>query len=356
MAKLRKYIITGSICLSLIILSACNLPLSNTNNDSISSAAYETSASSTDDILNILMQSMLNNKNDCTFFVTDESLINADDWLNSLAGIEQIKCEYRRVKGGFNVSVSFSYWDNYAIVNAYKTQDTSALNDRQLELYNKYIEILNEVTSPSNSDCKNELAIHDYLVKNISYVEQENGIYNAYNALINHTAVCSGYTECFKTFMDMLGIENTTISGTAGNELHIWNAVKLDGEWYQVDVTWDDPVGASTSYIDHSYFNVTDTDMAVDHSWDTDAANQIKAAGTKYSYANYAGLIQVNSQKEFNSLLNSFVKNKTKHFELASNTTIDIKSGFNTLNAALSYSYKNVSRNGQMIYIINITY
>ena len=103
-------------------------------------------------------------------------------------------------------------------------------------------------------------------------------------------------------------------------------------------------------------FNVTDTDMAVDHSWDTDAANQIKATGTKYSYANYAGLIQVNSQKEFNSLLNSFVKNKTKHFELASNTTIDIKSGFNTLNVALTYSYKNVSRNGQMIYIINITY
>ena len=46
--------------------------------------------------------------------------------------------------------------------------------------------------------------------------------------MINGEAVCSGYTESFKTFMDMLGIENYTISGKAGNEQHIWNAVLLD--------------------------------------------------------------------------------------------------------------------------------
>ena len=39
--------------------------------------------------------------------------------------------------------------------------------------------------------------------------------------MINGEAVCSGYTESFKTFMDMLGIENYTISGKAGNE-HIY--------------------------------------------------------------------------------------------------------------------------------------
>lgn len=45
--------------------------------------------------------------------------------------------------------------------------------------------------------------------------------------------------------MDMLGIENGTVSGEAGDEQHIWNTVKLDDQWYHVDVTWDDPIGSS---------------------------------------------------------------------------------------------------------------
>lgn len=57
--------------------------------------------------------------------------------------------------------------------------------------------------------------------------------------------------------MDMLGIENGTVSGEAGNEQHIWNTVMLDGQWYHVDVTWDDPIGSSFEYTDHAYFNIS---------------------------------------------------------------------------------------------------
>ena len=60
--------------------------------------------------------------------------------------------------------------------------------------------------------------------------------------------------------MDMLGIENGTVSGEAGDEQHIWNTVKLDDQWYHVDVTWDDPIGSSFEYTDHSYFNITAKD------------------------------------------------------------------------------------------------
>ena len=62
--------------------------------------------------------------------------------------------------------------------------------------------------------------------------------------MINGEAACSCYTEISKTFMVMLGIEIYTKSGKAVNEQHIWNVVKLDNDWYQVDVTWDDPVGS----------------------------------------------------------------------------------------------------------------
>ena len=116
------------------------------------------------------------------------------------------------------------------------------LNERQLVLYDKYAKILEEIISPNQSDIEKEIAIHDYLVDNINYVDTGDSSYNAYSALINGIAVCSGYTECFKTLLDMLGIENATISGEAGGQQHIWNVVNLDNHWYHVDVTWDDPV------------------------------------------------------------------------------------------------------------------
>ena len=192
---------------------------------------------------------MSDNQTSCNIFVPDPDLIDANEWLTRISGIEQIKCEYRRIKDGYNLVVTFECWDNYAIIKAFNSGNTSQLNSRQVELYNKYIEVLAEVTSPARSDYENELAIHDYLVSHITYIDNGGSTFNAYDAMINGEAVCSGYTESFKTFMDMLGIENYTISGKAGNEQHIWNVVKLDNDWYQVDVTWDDPVGLSLIHI-----------------------------------------------------------------------------------------------------------
>ena len=70
---------------------------------------------------------------------------------------------------------------------------------------------------------------------------------------------------------------------------HAWNQVKLDGDWYAVDLTWDDPMG---SYEDipaagepghHRYFNVTGGFLLEsDHQWDYDAVPE--AEGTRYAW------------------------------------------------------------------------
>lgn len=79
-------------------------------------------------------------------------------------------------------------------------------------------------------------------------------------------AVCAGYAYAFQYLMQKCGIECTKISGDAVNEdgvneKHAWNLIKIDGEYYYTDVTWDD---SSTTVqevkntdIGFSYFCVT---------------------------------------------------------------------------------------------------
>lgn len=324
--------------------------------NAISNIAYEKTASSTKEIIEYINECVSDNRTVCELFIEDESLIDANSWLSAIDGIEQLKCEYKRVRNGFNVRVTYESWDNYAIMKAYRNNSTLELNERQLTLYNKYIQILNTVTSPDNSDIENELAIHDYLVENVTYVDTGDSSYNAYNALVNGIAVCSGYTECFKTFMDMLGIENGTVSGEAGNEQHIWNTVKLDNQWYHIDVTWDDPIGSSFEYTDHSYFNITANDMALDHTWDRERYKEYEKCGTKYSYVKYTGVNVVSNTAQLNRLIRNTINNKETLIVFACTFTTDLKNSVSKTGEALYYTYKTVPRTNYTLYTVAFNY
>lgn len=90
--------------------------------------------------------------------------------------------------------------------------------------------------------------VHDYLIDNTDYdsLAGEN-IYNVYGTLINKKSVCEGYARSFKYIMDELNIPCIIACGIGKNstgaaESHAWNYVQVEGEWYAMDVTWDDPV------------------------------------------------------------------------------------------------------------------
>ena len=310
----------------------------------IPKAAFSQSADTTEEIVQAIIASMDSDNNVCELFITDEELIDANKWLSLINGIEQLRCEYRRIKNGFNVRITYECWDNFAIIKAYRSESTYNLNERQLVLYDKYTKILEEIISPNQSDIEKEIAIHDYLVDNINYVDTGDSSYNAYSALINGIAVCSGYTECFKTLLDMLGIENATISGEAGGQQHIWNVVNLDNHWYHVDVTWDDPVGSSSDYIDHSYFNISADDMALDHTWDRSRYSAYEKCGAKYSYCRYKKLPLISNVNQLNKLIYSTVKNKTAHIEFTTTYNADLKEAISRTGQQLSYSYIDIQQ------------
>ena len=125
-----------------------------------------------------------------------------------------------------------------------------------------------------------ELAVHDWLVEWGSYDRTvydnpnhsgRTGYRDPWGMLVGGYGNCLGYSSTFQLLMDLSGVECITVVGAAfgSREDHAWNMVKLDGEWYCVDVTWDDPTGAARNGRHHRYFNVTSAYLReTDHQWD----------------------------------------------------------------------------------------
>ncbi len=118
-----------------------------------------------------------------------------------------------------------------------------------------------------------ELEIHDYIIDNCDYsLEDENIGSSVYGALVAGKAACEGYSKAAKLLLDAAGIENTVITGksesdTGPSGAHMWNVVRLNGKWYHLDCTWDDPIDESGKETkNHLYFNVNDKSISHTHS------------------------------------------------------------------------------------------
>jgi hypothetical protein len=158
-------------------------------------------------------------------------------------------------------------------------------------------EILSEIISPGMSDYEKELAIHDYLINHCRYDRESLGqgeippeSHSAYGALVMGTAVCEGYAKAAKLLLDGAGIENTIVIGDSKGVSHAWNLVKIQGEYYHLDTTWDDPIledGGET--LKYTYFNLTDNEIRKDHQWET--SDYPAAQGTRFNYYVYNDLV-----------------------------------------------------------------
>lgn len=148
------------------------------------------------------------------------------------------------------------------------------LTGKKEEFANKIQEIIEPIES-GLSEYERELYIHNYLLENCEYDKTaaelvyndissgSDASFTAYGALINGRAVCQGYADAISYLLSCVGIENTEISGTSQGENHIWNAVKINGDWYYLDATWDDNGDESTQY---DYFNITTEQLEYDHT------------------------------------------------------------------------------------------
>lgn len=356
-----RYLVQYSLILCMVLLcqalSACgniyDIDTLLSGSKAASSDSRYTLCTSQDDITSLLLQTMYENKDSCTFNVPDKSYVDADAWLNSLAGLNKIHCEYITYSGFCQVTAQIEYWDNYPIIYAYRSNDISALNEQQTAMYDRYCDILSSTVSSSNPDVINELTVHDYIVNNVRYVLDRNSDSPAYDALFNGSASCSGYTEVFQTLMDMAGIRCIPVTGQAGGDSHIWNMVCLDGQWYHVDTTWDDPVGGDGT-IRHNYFNITDDDILLDH---TIESGHPAATGTDLAYYNVLGYTLFSSQSELNHYLASQIKSHAASCNfMTRGFTPDIRAGVKCGKKTVSYRVLATERTGYSTYTVTFEY
>lgn len=115
------------------------------------------------------------------------------------------------------------------------------------------------------SDYDKVVYIHDYLVRNISFIGDGEENLTVYGALCRGKAQCEGYAFTFKYLCTLAGIDCITVTGSNGAEtLHAWNMVDLDDIWYNVDTTWDDPLLNNTDnsdFLRRYYLLVPDSDI-----------------------------------------------------------------------------------------------
>lgn len=163
--------------------------------------------------------------------------------------------------------------------------------------------IIGQIINSSMNEYDRVKAIHDYIVKNVNYdlASIQNGTINGNNhpshtaegALCKNLAVCDGYAQAFELLCAEAGIYAYMMYGegvhaSGDKESHAWNVVRINGEWYQVDCTWDDPIvngavvgdGSNITYV---YFLLTDGEMYADHILDaTWSKNAKKCTSTLF--------------------------------------------------------------------------
>jgi hypothetical protein len=162
------------------------------------------------------------------------------------------------------------------------------------------------------SDFDKEKALHDYIVNNTRYDYQNylndtipDESFEEYGCLVLGVAVCEGYAEAIKLLCDLSGLECILVMGKTINnytdEGHAWNIVKIDGEYYHVDVTNNDPVTPDNSNIlTYQYFNLSDSEMALYNSWNR--ADYPICTGTKNNYYNKYGMV-ASDRKDFDRVV-----------------------------------------------------
>lgn len=108
--------------------------------------------------------------------------------------------------------------------------------------------------------------VHDWLCKNVTYsIEYNTDIYGVF---VNGYANCYSYAKAFISILTCLNIPCIEVSSIDMN--HSWNLVYLNGEWYHVDVTWDDYDNINGISVDYKYFLKSDEYMQrLERTWDT---------------------------------------------------------------------------------------
>ncbi len=215
------------------------------------------------DILNIYYTIINSGMTDFTFYCPEEYT----ECINDVNYISNNQSLLSNINNFVQVYNSFSHIET----------EFDSLGKVQVVIHHTYTEeqiteidtvvakVMTSLLTPEMTTEEKIKVLHDYIVNTTKYDKDrsDNKIKKyhsdiAYGALIEHYAICGGYADSMKIFLDRLGIENFKIA----SENHIWNFVKVNDTWYHLDLTWDDPVtDTGEDILEYDYFLITTDEL-----------------------------------------------------------------------------------------------
>ena len=208
------------------------------------------------------------------FSVPDGTSVNAfvvDQWFSSL----EVPLTYEYLPSNIIV-VHFNYSGDTAVLARFYGRDV-ALDPEWEEALAGLIEARKQITAnlPDSSTQTLVHGIYKYIMEHTEYdhdtcdgLRSNPRAYNIIGVLADGLAVCEGYSDTFTVLCKSFGIDVVQMVGylRASGGAHAWNAVNIDGTWYQVDATSDDPSGNANN-CGYNYFLISDEQMAFTHNW-----------------------------------------------------------------------------------------
>lgn len=186
-----------------------------------------------------------------------------NNFVHPFNGFKDIETEIDST-GKITVRIKRIYTDEMIIILNYKIDEI----------------LKNNITDNMNDKDKIK-AIHDHIINNAKY-DQDRSDKNilkyksdtAYGPLIEGYGLCGGYTDAMMLFLEKMQIKNYKIS----NDNHIWNYIYVDGNWYHLDLTWDDPIVSDGSdALEYTFFLITNKELQSlntnEHSYDISIYN-----------------------------------------------------------------------------------
>lgn len=201
----------------------------------------------------------------------------------------------------FYVSGEYSWYHNNVNITSLGFSYKAVTDAEKQAFESKIAEAVSLVTD-AMSDEEKALVLHDYLAQHCAYAYKEYtegtvyscpNVFNAYGALVEGKAVCQGYALAYVELLKRVGIPSYICNSASMN--HAWNVVLIDGAWYHVDVTWDDPTWNKEGQVRHTYFLLSDAEMGSTRRGHSNWEDNVDCSSTKYDSTDY-WWISVNSQ------------------------------------------------------------
>lgn len=210
-------------------------------------------------------------KNPADFPLQKESEDAADQlmrWLNqALANYPNLCTLFTKLEYSYTADTSHNrYLKDFSVYSPVKAGEIRNTT-------NSYKEKLTELVSvPKSSRTMTKVEkiryVHNEIIRTADYAYTNDYTNNtAMAVLLNKKGVCQSYAYTFNNAMREIGVDSVLLVSST----HAWNAVRINGKWFYVDVTWDDPTyedpnDISSTYIRYDYFLVAPTAFAADHT------------------------------------------------------------------------------------------